>query len=68
MAFILLLLIASWYEKFFVEFVMEGSEMAADYYLEKKNDIRIYKELLKSYINIEIHPDPNVRSGFISEE
>lgn len=41
--------------------------MAADYYLEK-NDSCLYEELLKSYINIEIHPDPNVCSGFISEE
>lgn len=42
--------------------------MAADYYLEKKNDIFTYKKLLKSYINIAIHPDPKVCSGFISEE
>lgn len=41
--------------------------MVAYYYLGE-NDIciRIYKELLKSYIKVEIHPDPNVYLGFIS--
>lgn len=39
--------------------------MAAYYYLGK-NDICIYKELLKSYIKVEIHPDPNEYLGFMS--
>lgn len=43
--------------------------MAAYYYLGGGgNDICIYKELLKSHIKVEIHPDPNVHLGFISQE
>lgn len=66
MGFILLLLIASWYKKIFVvtEEILNGCWLL----LREKNDICTYKELLKSYINIAIHQDPQVCSGFISEE